>query len=656
MSETRSESQLGENITLSREIGSNAVEMISNLVIRNTPSAVLELIANSYDADAKEVYVDYDAEKDKLAVRDDGSGMTPEDLKSFYRLGDSPKLAKPISPGGRTRIGKFGVATLLLKYLGKEYSLSTVREDLETIVQEKFDTQLTQDSEIPFVTKKVKSKPSGTDISITGLNFNEEGLNMRNLRRMIQWELPLIRGFNVHVNGEEVVPKSITNATEFRIDETGKKMGHVKGSIYFTGRSTKAGGIHVYVNGRRIGDPKSLLESYTNKKLLTDRVVGVLDADELEEAILFDRGRFRDDHPGYLELTETIRKALKVVNNYTEVTRSNNNISRVEGQRERMLDRVKHKLMKLGLEEITKDSLVEFSDDVPEGEPGFYDKESGALLLNEQHPRLIITQRTTPTNYEMHLSEAIIDTLALTRARTNGEISLEGFLKEKANIYSILVGEREEGLATEKIHRMVVYGTQDIAKNSRWSLNSVRHIIERGVLKEGENGDILGKDYLELDSKTNGLVPLHEILQEKFKRNTPNFLPKFEKIFGEIGSSAHPFVYNLGNRNAPCYFVEGSCANWFSKVLQSNDMDLRRKHANPSGVFEMERDLYFTLPGLAKRSEGLDLKGVSEVIDYAKKRGIPIEQKREGQGVRFNYGAFLTTLQYKRGNLDYEKT
>src|SRR3989344_4232305 len=55
-----------------------------------------ELIANAYDADATEVHVDLKPER--LAVRDNGSGMDEEGLREFFRIGSQGKLRGPGSP------------------------------------------------------------------------------------------------------------------------------------------------------------------------------------------------------------------------------------------------------------------------------------------------------------------------------------------------------------------------------------------------------------------------------------------------------------------------------------------------------------------------------------------------------------------------------
>ena len=245
--------------------------------------------------------------------------MTPEGLQAFYRLGDSPKISQPISPAGRTRIGKFGVATILLSYLAKEYTLRTEKDGIKTIASEVFEGKLMSDKEIPFRTTETSPETHGTQISMKRLNFEEgKEFSTKELKKKIQWELPLLPDFKVYLNEEQVEPKSISDAIQFKIDERGANMGKVNGDIYFTGHATKMNGIHIYVNGRRIGDPKSFIDTDNIKRGLVGRIVGVINADELESAILFDRGRFKEDHAGVIQLRESIGRALNEIRKYTE--------------------------------------------------------------------------------------------------------------------------------------------------------------------------------------------------------------------------------------------------------------------------------------------------------------------------------------------------
>jgi len=303
--------QESKQVVFQRDLGENAPDLIANLVISGTIPAIEELVANSYDADATRVDIEFNPKEDVLTIRDDGIGMAADDgLEGFYRLGDSHKLKHPISPGGRTRIGKFGVGTILIKYLCGEYELVTEKDGRRTVIKEELEDIVSSKKQIPGVESK-SDQGSGTQITMRKLKFSgDEDFSLDELRNRLQWDLPILPDFSLFVNNEKVSSKTIENADTFRVSTKGEHMGEITGNIYSTKRATKMAGIHIYVNGRRVGDPRTLLKSVV-RHALVDRLVGIIHADGLEEAILFDRGRFREDHPGVRELNKTVHEAIR---------------------------------------------------------------------------------------------------------------------------------------------------------------------------------------------------------------------------------------------------------------------------------------------------------------------------------------------------------
>ena len=75
--------------------------------------AVVELVKNSYDDDAKKVIIELNnlrTGKSGIIVNDDGNGMSREQLQnSWMRIATSSKLREPISPVfNRHRLGQKG--------------------------------------------------------------------------------------------------------------------------------------------------------------------------------------------------------------------------------------------------------------------------------------------------------------------------------------------------------------------------------------------------------------------------------------------------------------------------------------------------------------------------------------------------------------------
>lgn len=107
---------------LAVRLSNEVVHLLSEQLYTSPLKAIEELVANAYDADAKECRVALflqerpeGAEMDGLiAVYDDGSGMDLAGLRALWQIGDSPKKdsGDTVTPGGRRAIGKFGIGKL----------------------------------------------------------------------------------------------------------------------------------------------------------------------------------------------------------------------------------------------------------------------------------------------------------------------------------------------------------------------------------------------------------------------------------------------------------------------------------------------------------------------------------------------------------------
>lgn len=94
------------------------IRLFSEGLYQSPHKAVEELVSNSFDAGAKNVYVvtprtgsDAPEEQDSLWVIDDGSGMDEEGFRRLWLVAESTKKgAEPVS--GRMPIGQFGIGKL----------------------------------------------------------------------------------------------------------------------------------------------------------------------------------------------------------------------------------------------------------------------------------------------------------------------------------------------------------------------------------------------------------------------------------------------------------------------------------------------------------------------------------------------------------------
>lgn len=115
---------------------------ISDGIYRHPSSALRELIANAYDADASTVHVRTDAPRFReISIRDDGHGMDKASLVHLVEhIGGSAKRTKTgsdlgitnqqdpsLSPNGRKLIGKIGIGLFSVAQLTRQFRIITKR-------------------------------------------------------------------------------------------------------------------------------------------------------------------------------------------------------------------------------------------------------------------------------------------------------------------------------------------------------------------------------------------------------------------------------------------------------------------------------------------------------------------------------------------------
>lgn len=102
---------------------------------RNFITVLGEAISNSWDADAKNVWIYIDREKNSLIIKDDGVGMTSEDFQSkFLKIGYSKrKDGVDKTEGNRPFIGRKGIGKLALLSCAKRIHIITKTKDTDFV-------------------------------------------------------------------------------------------------------------------------------------------------------------------------------------------------------------------------------------------------------------------------------------------------------------------------------------------------------------------------------------------------------------------------------------------------------------------------------------------------------------------------------------------
>lgn len=167
--------------------------------IKDHSTALLELVKNSYDADATKVDIEIFSEtKDLIRVSDNGFGMTLDELKnSWLRIGYSGKRVSTKSKLGRRKTGEKGIGRISTDRLGSTLELRTKsKNDKLTGLKVNWDdfdvegkslsdirVEIFEPSKINLPTKDGKPSATGTEIIIERQRQPWSKLNIENLHQ-----------------------------------------------------------------------------------------------------------------------------------------------------------------------------------------------------------------------------------------------------------------------------------------------------------------------------------------------------------------------------------------------------------------------------------------------------------------------------------------
>ena len=152
--------------------------------------AVLELVKNTYDADASVCFLYYDDSMQELYIGDNGCGMTPEIImRHWMTIGRSTKKRSFVSKGGRIQTGAKGIGRFALDRIADKCVMLTAtndnrfiwRVDWRDFEKESAITEVTadlDDTDITFSTFTNQIKNSDL-IKLIADQFDEHGTIFR---------------------------------------------------------------------------------------------------------------------------------------------------------------------------------------------------------------------------------------------------------------------------------------------------------------------------------------------------------------------------------------------------------------------------------------------------------------------------------------------
>ncbi len=207
-------SQFTFNISLS------VLNHLGRNLYRSFITVLGEAISNSWDADAKNVWIYLDRDKNLLLIKDDGIGMTSTDFQDkFLKIGYSKRKAgQNKTQSGRPYIGRKGIGKLALLSCADRISIITKTEQTEyvggTIDNRGLDLAITNDltpqeyqlgdTHVEKFSQFTQGHSNGTIIFFDnikdGIKNTEEYLK-KVLALYFRFSL-IDSAFNIHFNGE----------------------------------------------------------------------------------------------------------------------------------------------------------------------------------------------------------------------------------------------------------------------------------------------------------------------------------------------------------------------------------------------------------------------------------------------------------------------
>ena len=169
-------------------------------LIKDQYTAVVELVKNSFDADASQVNINFSSMYDQVTgevtgitieVVDDGHGMSFEKVTTVWMTPSTDdKFKRRVSPKGRLLQGRKGIGRYAVSMLGNELILETIDRlgeyTIASIDWDEFsDAEFLSEVPVEITSTHVKNQSSSTKILIQGDKPFTSAWNEKEVRSLI---------------------------------------------------------------------------------------------------------------------------------------------------------------------------------------------------------------------------------------------------------------------------------------------------------------------------------------------------------------------------------------------------------------------------------------------------------------------------------------
>lgn len=359
------------------------LESWAGAIITNPSTAIVELVANCWDAYATEVKIIWpDSKKNQhFSIEDNGKGMTKDEFDYIWRAMSYDRIAKSGStsapPPGveglpRFVFGKNGKGRFASFCLTKSYTITSFKDG------QKFVYKVSRTPQKPLITELVEFVDKGVEGHGTIIKGEGEipqiGLTVEQARELLGGRFLANPSFKVFLGKTPIsfsdIDKSLSIVEVEVLSYGTVKIYHI--DTRKPDKTTKQHGIAWWVTNRSVGecrwrgtDVERILDGRTEK---AKRFTFIVQADFLNK-----EGAVKEDWSGFNEKNKAWEATRPIVQDKIREIIANTNLAEREDKRSAVLERVGESVNLLPL--LSRDRVTTFLNEVVDNCPNFGEQE-----------------------------------------------------------------------------------------------------------------------------------------------------------------------------------------------------------------------------------------------------------------------------------------
>jgi hypothetical protein len=507
------------------------LESYAGAIITDPATAIVELVANCWDAYATKVSITWpDTETQRqFKITDNGHGMTRDEFQYIWRTiaynrvsAQGTTTNPPADIAGQPRLvfGKNGKGRFASFCFASEYIITSRKNGQEFICRvHRTPTDPLVLEEISFTAEGITQH--GTEIvgngAIPKFNFTEE-----NARELIGGRFLANPAFKVSINGSDISFNDIPDllSTE-EIDLVGLgKVRILRIDTKKADKTTKQHGIAWWVQNRAVGQCKWSRSDYERildgRSSEAKRFIFIVQADflNLHDAVLEDWSDFKENSPAWIKTRETVQDRIRQIIFESSQTER-------EERRSAVIERIGSTVNTLSL--VSKERVQSFVNEVVDTCPNFGENEivqlSGILAKLEKaksrYGLLDLLHKCEPNDYDtLHsiLNEWTIGMAKIVLDEIQNRLKLIGELRAKLQVAGI-----------DEVHEL-------------------QPLFERGLWMFGAQFESI--EFTSNKGMTNVIRTIFKATEGKGSRNRPDFVALPDSSVGFYARSSYDENYD----------------------------------------------------------------------------------------------------------------